>query len=170
MIQPDVFTDDRGDFSESWNSSEYRALGIDFDFVQMNRSRSKRGTIRGLHFQFPDEQGKLVMCVQGRVMDYAVDIRRGSQTFGKYECAELSGKNQHQLWIPSGFAHGFEVLSAEAVFVYLVTAQFRKEHDRAVRFDDPDIHIPWRSSQPIVSEKDRNAPLLREIGELPQKI
>lgn len=167
-IEPPAFGDARGWFMEGWNADRYRDLGIEHEFVQFNVSRSAGGVLRGLHYQEPEPQGKLVMVLEGAVWDVAVDIREGSPTQGQWWAAELSAENHHQLWVPPGFAHGFEVLSESCLFAYLVTAPFRKEFDRAIRFDDPDLGIPWRTAQPVISAKDEAAPRLREAAILPK--
>jgi len=164
LVQPDVFGDERGYFYESFSEDRYRELLGDLRFVQDNVSRSKFGTVRGLHYQAGAyAQGKLCQVLKGRVIDVAVDVRFGSPTFGKYYSAELSEDNHHQLWIPPGFAHGFSVLSQEAVFHYKCTAAYHKPSERAIRFDDPDIGIDWAVQHPIVSAKDLLAKRLSEI-------
>lgn len=164
VIKPKVFGDERGYFFESFNEDNYRKAGIDFNFVQDNISKSKKGTIRGLHYQVGENvQGKLCKVIFGEVLDVAVDVRFGSPTFGKYFSSELSDENHTQLWIPPGFAHGFSVLSDEAIFSYKCTALYSKEHERAIIFNDPDLNIHWQVKNPIVSEKDINAPLFKHI-------
>lgn len=164
VIKPKVFGDERGYFFESFNEDNYRRAGIDFYFVQDNISKSKNGTIRGLHYQVGDKaQGKLCKVVYGKVLDVAVDIRFGSPTFGKYFSSELSEENHTQLWIPPGFAHGFSVLSDEAIFSYKCTALYSKEHERAIRFNDTLLSIDWKVDNPIVSEKDFEAQLFKDI-------
>jgi dTDP-4-dehydrorhamnose 3,5-epimerase len=164
IIKPKVFRDERGYFFESYNEDTYHKAGIDLLFVQDNISKSKKGTIRGLHYQVGDmAQGKLCKVIFGKVLDVAVDIRFGSPTFGKYFSSELSEENHTQLWIPPGFAHGFSVLSDEAIFSYKCTALYSKEHERAILFNDPALNINWKVETPIVSEKDLKAPLLKDI-------
>lgn len=164
IIKPKVFGDERGYFFESFNEENYRRAGIDFYFVQDNISKSKKGTIRGLHYQVGDKaQGKLCKVVSGKVLDVAVDIRFGSPTFGKYFSSELSEENHTQLWIPPGFAHGFSVLSDEAIFSYKCTALYSKEHERAIRFNDTLLSIDWKVDNPIASEKDFNAQTFKDI-------
>jgi dTDP-4-dehydrorhamnose 3,5-epimerase len=164
VIKPKVFGDERGYFFESYNEDTYQKAGIDLLFVQDNISKSKKGTIRGLHYQVGDKaQGKLCKVIYGKVLDVAVDIRFGSPTFGKYFSSELSEENHSQLWIPPGFAHGFSVLSDEAIFSYKCTALYSKEHERAILFNDPALNINWKIETPIVSEKDLKAPLLKDI-------
>lgn len=165
ILKPKVFGDERGYFFESYNEEVYRKAGIDYLFLQDNISKSKKGTIRGLHYQVGDKaQGKLCKVIYGKVLDVAVDIRFGSPTFGKYFSSELSEDNHTQLWIPPGFAHGFSVLSDEAIFSYKCTALYSKENERAILFNDKDLNINWKVDNPIVSEKDLKAPLLKNIA------
>jgi dTDP-4-dehydrorhamnose 3,5-epimerase len=167
LIEPRVFSDARGFFLESYHADRYREAGVRPPFVQDNWSHSVRGTLRGLHFQHPRAQGKLVSCVRGNVFDVAVDIRRGSPTFGRWVGAELSDTNKYQLWVPPGFAHGFCVLSEEADFLYKCTEVYVPEDDGAIVWDDPSIGIEWPISTPILSAKDAAAPLLRDVARLP---
>lgn len=164
LIKPKVFKDDRGYFLESYNEAVYRENGIELCFVQDNISKSKRGTIRGLHYQVGDDaQGKLCKVLYGKVLDVAVDIRFGSPTFGKYFASELSEENHTQLWIPPGFAHGFSVLSEEVIFSYKCTALYNKESERAILYNDKELNIDWKVVNPIVSEKDMKAKLFKDI-------
>jgi dTDP-4-dehydrorhamnose 3,5-epimerase len=164
LIQPDVFGDERGFFLESFNKERYKQAGIEFNFVQDNLSKSKKGTIRGLHYQVGEmAQGKLCYVINGKVLDVAVDIRFGSPTFGKNITHILNSQNKNQIWIPPGFAHGFSVLSEEAIFAYKCTQVYSKEHERAILYNDPEIGIDWQVKNPIVSEKDLNGKLLKEI-------
>ena len=164
IIKPKVFADERGYFFESYNEDAYRKVGINHIFLQDNISKSKKGTIRGLHYQVGDKtQGKLCKVIYGKVLDVAVDIRFGSPTFGKYFSSELSEENHTQLWIPPGFAHGFSVLSDEAIFSYKCTELYSKEHERAILFNDSSLNINWNVENPIVSEKDLKAPILKNI-------
>lgn len=163
LIRPRIFPDDRGTFLETWQWSRYAEAGIDATFVQDNVATSRRGVIRGLHYQQPDPQGKLVMVYHGEVFDVAVDIRRGSTTFGQWVGAYLSSENGHQLWIPEGFAHGYAVVSETAVVGYKCTRPYNPDGDAAIRFDDPEIGVGWGVDDPILSEKDRNAPSLAEV-------
>lgn len=163
LLKPRVLRDDRGSFLETWHRQRYAEAGIEATFVQDNAAVSRGGVIRGLHFQYPDPQGKLVMVLQGTVYDVAVDIRRGSATFGQWTGHTLSEENGHQLWIPEGFAHGYAVLSETAVFAYKCTREYRADADAAIRFDDPAIGIDWMIEQPVLSEKDRSAPLLADL-------
>lgn len=165
ILKPKVFGDERGYFFESYNEEVYRKAGIDYLFLQDNISKSKKRTIRGLHYQVGDKaQGKLCKVIYGKVLDVAVDIRFGSPTFGKYFSSELSEDNHTQLWIPPGFAHGFSVLSDEAIFSYKCTALYSKENERAILYNDKDLNINWKVDNPIVSEKDLKAPLLKNIA------
>ena len=164
LIQPDVFGDERGFFLESFNRERYKQAGIEFNFLQDNLSKSKKGTIRGLHYQVGEmAQGKLCYVINGKVLDVAVDIRFGSPTFGKHITHILNSQNKNQIWIPPGFAHGFSVLSEEAIFAYKCTQVYSKEHERAILYNDPEIGIDWQVKNPIVSEKDLNGKLLKEI-------
>lgn len=166
LITPRVFGDERGFFKEHYKRSAYAELGLP-DFVQDNHSRSVRGTVRGLHYQAPPRpQGKLVSVIRGRVLDVAVDLRRGSPTFGRWAAAELSDEDHRQLWVPAGFAHGFAVLSESADLFYKVTAEYAPELDRGVRWDDPEIGVDWGVEAPLLSDRDRRTPLLRD-AELP---
>ncbi len=164
LIQPRVFGDDRGWFMESWQEARYQALGITGPFVQDNQALSAKGVLRGLHAQNPHPQGKLVQVLQGEVFDVAVDIRKGSPRFGQWAGALLSGDNHHQFWIPPGFAHGYCVLSDEALFSYKCTDYYHPDGEFSVRWDDPAIGIQWPlTAPPVLSDKDRNAPLLKDI-------
>ncbi|MQA90574.1 MAG: dTDP-4-dehydrorhamnose 3,5-epimerase [Gemmatimonas sp.] len=162
VIEPRIFRDERGSFLETWREEQYSAAGIT-GFRQDNAAISKRGVLRGLHFQFPEPQGKLVMVLHGEVFDVAVDIRRRSPTFGRWISRILSADNGRQLWLPEGIAHGYQVLSDAAVFSYKCTRPFNPRFDAAIRFDDPAIGIEWPIADPITSAKDRSAPLLEEI-------
>ncbi len=164
VIYPDVFNDDRGYFYESFSFKKYAEHGIAFTFVQDNISKSKKGTVRGLHFQAGDKaQGKLCQVIKGSVLDVAVDIRFNSPTFGKYLAVELSEDNHKQLWIPAGFAHGFSVLSDEAIFYYKCTGYYSKLNERAILYNDPYLNIDWKVDKPVVSEKDKAAKLFKDI-------
>ena len=163
LLEPKVFGDERGFFYESFNQDVFRkATGLDVHFVQDNHSRSARNVLRGLHYQIaPKAQGKLVRAVAGEVFDVAVDIREKSPTFGQWVGELLSADNKRQLWIPPGFAHGFLVLSEYAEFLYKTTDYYAPECERGIRWDDPELAIPWPlTGEPVVSEKDaKNAPL-----------
>lgn len=165
-VVPDKFGDDRGFFSEVYNQDVYKANGIDVDFVQDNHSVSAPvGVLRGLHFQLPPfAQAKLVRVVQGAVFDVAVDIRKGSPTFGKWVGLEVSAERWNQLYIPAGFAHGFVTLEPNTAFLYKVSALYSPEHDRSIRYDDPDIGIEWPTDlqNVILSAKDKAAKFLAE--------
>lgn len=166
LIEPKIHGDHRGWFVESWQRERYLAAGITGDFVQDNQSYSARGTLRGLHIQNPHGQGKLVQVIAGEVFDVAVDVRRGSPHFGRWTGAHLTAENKHQLWVPEGFLHGFLVLSETALFSYKCTDLYSPETQFAVRWDDPDIGIRWPiDATPQLSDKDRDAPLLRDIPE-----
>ena len=165
VIEPAVFGDARGVFFETWNAERFAVHGLPTKFVQSNVSTSVKGVLRGLHYQWPRPQGKLVSVLEGEVHDVAVDIRRGSPTFGKWEAVVLSAENKRQFWIPEGFAHGFAVLSEHAVFNYLCTDVYVKEADAGVRWNDADIAVDWPISAPTLSAKDESAPFLAEIAE-----
>ncbi|MGD8386356.1 MAG: dTDP-4-dehydrorhamnose 3,5-epimerase [Desulfobacteraceae bacterium] len=163
IIEPDVHKDSRGFFMEIYHRDRYRASGIDCVFVQDNLSYSIRGTLRGLHYQHPNAQAKLVQVLMGEVFDVAVDVRRGSETFGRWTGVRLSEQNRRQLFLPEGFAHGFCVLSESALFKYTCTDVYTPECEQAVLWCDPDIGIAWPLENPLLSEKDRQAPRLRDI-------
>lgn len=164
LVEPKVFGDDRGFFMETWNAERYREAGLPSGFVQDNLSYSAGGVLRGLHFQNPDQQGKLVYVLQGEVFDVAVDIRVGSPRFGQWTAATLSAQNKRQLYIPEGFAHGFLVTSDAALFAYKCTARYNREAEAGVLWNDPEIGIEWPTEEPTLSEKDRNVPRLSEIS------
>ncbi|MBK0011825.1 dTDP-4-dehydrorhamnose 3,5-epimerase [Stenotrophomonas sp. S41] len=165
VIEPKVFGDDRGFFFEGWNAARFGQLGLPTHFVQSNVSSSSKGVLRGLHYQWPRPQGKLVSVLEGEVYDVAVDIRRGSPTFGQWEAVILSAENRKQFWIPEGFAHGFAVLSETALFHYLCTDVYVAEADAGIRWNDADIAVDWPISAPILSPKDEKAPFLKDIAE-----
>lgn len=166
LIEPNVFEDARGYFMEAYKQAEFEATIGTVRFIQDNESCSTRGVLRGLHYQLaPYSQAKLVRVIRGNVLDVAVDLRAGSPTFGRYVAVELSGENKRQLFIPRGFAHGFHVLSDQAVFTYKVDNVYTPTHERSIRFDDPAIGIDWGISDPDIvnlSAKDKQAPLLKE--------
>lgn len=170
MIEPAVFADARGDFMETYNARRYAEYGISGVFVQDNQSISAPDVLRGLHFQNPNPQAKLVQVVRGAVFDVAVDIRAGSPTFGRWTGAALSDENRRQLYIPEGFAHGFCVTRGPAVFVYKCTAFYDPVAERTIAWNDPDIGIGWPVEAPVVSDRDAAAPPLRELepGVLPR--
>jgi len=157
LLKPKVFGDERGFFMESYNKQILTSLiGLDVEFVQDNHSRSSKNVLRGLHYQLKQPQGKLVRVVAGEVFDVAVDLRRSSPTFGQWEGAILSDKNNYQFWIPPGFAHGFVVLSDTADFLYKTTDYYAPEHERCIKWNDPDIGINWPfSGEPSLSDKDK---------------
>jgi len=163
VLEPEIFADDRGFFLESFNKDKYAKVGINFDFVQDNHSRSSKGVLRGLHFQKTKPQGKLVRVVRGEVYDVAVDIRSGSSTYGQWEAVILSEENKTQFWVPPGFAHGFLVLSETADFEYKCTDYYDPSDEGSLLWDDPDLNIPWPLDNPKLSEKDANAPLLHDL-------
>jgi len=168
ILEPKVFGDERGFFLETFHAKRYADAGIPGPFVQDNYSRSVKGTLRGLHFQEPQAQGKLVQVVAGAVYDVAVDIRKGSPTFGKWVGVELSAENKRQFWVPPGFAHGFCVTSESADFQYKCTALYAPENERAIIWNDPDLAIPWPiSGAPKLSAKDAAAPRLKDAPMLP---
>ena len=165
LVIPKVFADERGFFMEGYKKSEFFANGIDVEFNQDNHSRSTKGVLRGLHYQAaPKGQAKLVRCVRGEIFDVAVDIRKNSPTFGKWVGEKLTEENKRMLYIPEGFAHGFVVLSDTAELLYKASNEFSKEHDRGVLWNDTEIGIEWGIDfEPILSEKDKVQPRLREI-------
>jgi dTDP-4-dehydrorhamnose 3,5-epimerase len=161
IITPRVFQDARGFFFESYNAEQFKARGIETIFVQDNHSQSTRGTLRGLHFQLPPmAQDKLVRCVRGAIWDVAVDIRVSSPTFGRWVGLELNAGNFRQIYVPSGFAHGFCVLSDEAEVLYKTSAVYSAAHERGIAWDDPAIGIAWPIAEPLLSDRDRGAPSL----------
>jgi len=166
LLEPRVFGDERGWFIETWQRERYAEHGIPASFVQDNQAYSRRGVLRGLHVQYPHSQGKLVQVTHGEVFDVAVDIRRGSPHFGRWVGATLSGENKRQFYVPEGFAHGYCVLSDEALFSYKCTDLYHPETQFSVRWDDPALGIEWPlDGEPILADKDRDAPLLSEIPE-----
>mgnify|MGYP000858831393 CR=1 FL=1 len=168
IVEPKVFGDARGFFMESWNRKTFAALGLDLDFVQDNHSRSRKGVLRGLHYQLHQPQGKLVRVTSGAVFDVAVDLRRASPTFGRWEGVELSAENHRMLWVPPGFAHGFLVLSDSADFLYKTTEYYAPEHERCVLWNDPEIGIQWPlEGDPALSAKDQVGTPLRSAEVYP---
>ncbi len=164
IIKPKVFPDDRGYFFESFSERYFNEQGLFLNFVQDNISYSKKGTIRGLHYQVGEyAQGKLCQVISGSVLDVAVDVRFGSPTFGEHITAELSDENHNLIWIPPGFAHGFSVLSETAVFHYKCTAFYSKTDERAILFNDPDLNIDWKVDAKNISEKDLKGKSFKEI-------
>ncbi len=163
LIEPMKFPDDRGFFMETYKHSDFARNGIREYFVQDNYSRSSRGVLRGLHYQKnPYAQGKLVQCLKGRVFDAAVDMRKGSPAFGNWVSVELSEDNGLMLYVPPGFAHGFLVLSDTADVLYKCTSEYAPDSDRGIIWNDPDVHIRWPVQEPILSDKDKRHPLLRD--------
>ena len=163
IVQPDIFGDNRGFFMESWHKQRYIDAGITSDFVQDNISFSTFGILRGLHFQYKNAQAKLVQVLKGEVYDVAVDIRRGSPTFGQYVSVILSGENKKQMFIPKGFAHGFCVLSENALFMYKCSDYYNAQNEAGIFWSDSDIAIDWPVKEPCLSEKDIKYPKLKDI-------
>ncbi len=163
LIAPKVFGDARGFFLETFQARRYAEAGIPNSFVQDNHSRSARGVLRGLHYQIERPQGKLVMVTKGAVFDVAVDIRKGSPTFGQWFGAELNDENHHQLYVPPGFAHGFCVLSEQADFLYKCTETYAPDLERSIIWNDPDIAIAWPLEAPSLSARDARAPRLKDV-------
>jgi len=168
LIEPKVFGDSRGFFFESWNAREFERAGIPATFVQDNHSRSAKGVLRGLHYQMRQPQGKLIRVIAGEIFDVAVDIRRGSPTFGKWEGARLSAESKTMLWVPIGFAHGFCVLSDFTEVLYKATEFYAPEHERCILWNDPEIGIEWPlSGAPLLSPKDAAGQRLRDAQVFP---
>lgn len=169
VLEPRVFGDTRGYFFESYNRRSFlRAVGRDQEFVQDNQSRSQRGVLRGLHYQIRQPQAKLIRVLTGEIFDVAVDIRRSSATFGRWVGVQLSAHNHKQLWVPEGFAHGFYVLSDYAEVLYKASDYYAPEHERCIRWDDPELAIDWPLAEaPQLSEKDRQGAWLREAELFP---
>ncbi len=164
IIKPDLFADERGYFFESFNLDKFTAAGLDLRFVQDNESMSKKGVLRGLHFQAPPfGQGKLVRVIRGSVMDVAVDIRKSSPTYGKWESVVLTGQNKWMYWIPEGFAHGFVTLEDDTIFFYKCTNVYNKASEGSIRWNDPDLDINWGSTEPLISAKDAVSPGFSEM-------
>ena len=167
IIEPKVFGDSRGFFFEAFNSGRQPDPSAPIIPQQINVSRSARGVLRGLHYQWPQPQGKLVWVVEGEVFDVAVDLRKGSKTFGQWEGCLLSAANHRQLWVPEGFAHGFQVLSEFATFCYLCTRPYQADFDRAIHYADPEIAVEWPDAQnAMLSDKDKIAPLFADFQDL----
>lgn len=167
IIDPKIFEDARGYFMETYRLDRFAAAGITLPFVQDNHSSSTQGTLRGLHFQEPHAQGKLVRAVRGRILDVFVDIRRGSPRFGRWTSVELSEENGRQLWVPPGFAHGFLVLSAMADIIYKVTDFYHPETEQGIAWNDPQLAIDWGVTHPVISPKDQILPNLADAPCLP---
>lgn len=168
LIEPPVFEDRRGFFMETYQQKKYAELGIQTRFIQDNLSYSVRGTLRGLHYQFPQAQAKLVQVIEGKIFDVVVDIRRGSPTFGKWTGVYLSDENRSQLYMPEGFAHGFCVLSETAFSIYKCSELYTPDSERGILWSDSDICIQWPISDPLLSDKDRNYGCLRDMP--PEKL
>lgn len=164
VIEPAVHGDARGFFYESFNAKRFAEAGLELNFVQTNVSRSARGVLRGLHYQWPNPQGKLVSVLEGEVYDVAVDIRVGSPTFGLWAAAILSAENKRHFWVPPGFAHGFAVLSDQATFVYQCTTLYDGAADAAIRWNDAALAIDWPLAEPSLSSKDMKAPFLADVA------
>jgi dTDP-4-dehydrorhamnose 3,5-epimerase len=163
IIEPRVFPDERGFFMETYKRSEFAALGIGEIFVQVNRSKSPKGVLRGLHYQKrPQAQGKLVHVLAGEIFDVAVDIRQGAPTFGRSVIIELSSENKRMLYVPAGFAHGFCVISDDAEVSYMTTAEYAPEYEAGIRWDDPDLAIDWPIASPRLSQRDLLWPCLKD--------
>lgn len=164
LLEPDVHGDDRGFLVETFGTNAWREAGADIEFVQDNASRSSRGTLRGIHFQTDPGQAKLVRCVRGRIWDVAVDLRRESPTFGRWEGHELDDERHRQLFVPVGFGHGFCVLSETADVAYKLSSYYDPATEAAVAWDDPDVGIEWPVAEPLLSDRDRAAPRLAQIA------
>ena len=165
LIEPQVFGDERGFFVETFSQDAWREIGVDADFVQHNHSRSAEGTLRGLHFQTSPGQAKLLRCPRGRIFDVAVDLRRNSPTFGKWEGYVLDDEKHRQLYVPIGFAHGFCVLSEVADVTYLVSSLYDPETEAGIRWDDPEVGVEWPVDEPLLSARDKEAPTLAEVAD-----
>jgi dTDP-4-dehydrorhamnose 3,5-epimerase len=164
LFEPPIYRDARGYFLETWNQDRYAAAGLPSVFVQDNVSFSARGVLRGLHYQYPHPQGKLLTVLQGEIFDVAIDIRTGSPYFAQWEGVVLSASNGRQLYVPEGFAHGFVVLSETALVTYKCTAFYQPQYEASLRWDDPDLGIAWPIAAPILSPKDQAAPRLRDLA------
>jgi dTDP-4-dehydrorhamnose 3,5-epimerase len=168
LIEPAVHGDERGFMLESYSRDAWAELGVAVEFVQHNHSRSRRGTLRGIHFQTEPGQAKLVRCARGEILDVAVDLRRSSPTYGQWEAHRLDDAKHRQLFVPVGFGHGFAVLSEEADVAYQVSSYYDPATEAGIAWDDPDVGVDWEVSEPLLSERDKSAPTLAEIGdELP---
>lgn len=163
ILKPKVFNDERGFFLESFNKKRYEEVGIKLEFVQDNHSKSSKGVLRGLHFQKTKPQGKLVRVVKGKVFDVAVDLRKGSPTFGQWKSVILSDENKIQFWVPPGFAHGFLVLSDTADFEYKCTEYYDSDDEGSLLWNDPELNIPWPEKKPKISKKDKMAKKLADF-------
>jgi dTDP-4-dehydrorhamnose 3,5-epimerase len=164
LVTSREFADERGFFTETYNQRQFTEAGLPADFVQDNHSRSNRGVLRGLHYQYPQWQGKLVRVIRGEIFDVAVDIRSDSPNFGQWVGVTLNADSQQPIYVPPGFAHGFCVMSEFADVVYKCTTLYKSQDDAAIRWDDPQINIDWPLRDPVISEKDSNAPYLSEVN------
>jgi dTDP-4-dehydrorhamnose 3,5-epimerase len=165
LVEPAVHGDERGFFVETFSRDAWAGLGVEAEFVQHNHSRSAKGTLRGLHFQTEPGQAKLLRCARGRVLDVAVDLRRGSPSFGEWEAQVLDDERHRQLFVPVGFAHGFLVLSDVADVAYLVSSYYDPATEAGIAWDDPDVGVEWGIAEPLVSDRDRKAPRLSEVAD-----
>lgn len=165
LVAPDVHGDERGFFVETFSREAWAELGVGVEFLQHNHSRSRQGALRGIHFQTAPGQAKLVRCPRGRILDVAVDLRRGSPTYGQWEGHVLDDVDHHQLFVPVGCGHGFAVLSAEADVTYLVSSLYDPATEAGIAWDDPDVGVEWQVAEPLLSERDRTAPKLAEIAD-----
>ncbi len=165
LIEPVVYGDERGFMVESFSRDAWAQLGVDVEFVQHNHSRSAKGTLRGIHFQTEPGQAKLIRCARGEILDVAVDLRRGSSTYGQWEAHVLNDVKHRQLFVPVGFGHGFVVLSDVADVAYLVSSLYDPETEAGIAWDDPDVGVEWQVAEPLLSERDKTAPKLSEIAE-----
>jgi dTDP-4-dehydrorhamnose 3,5-epimerase len=166
LIEPEVHGDERGFFVETFSREAWRELGVEAEFVQHNHSRSVKDTLRGIHFQTDPGQAKLLRCPRGRIFDVAVDLRRDSPTFGRWEGHVLDDQDHHQLYVPVGFGHGFCVLSDLADVTYLVSSLYDPETEAGIRWDDPEVGVEWGVESPLLSARDREAPLLSDASDL----
>jgi dTDP-4-dehydrorhamnose 3,5-epimerase len=168
LVEPQVHGDERGFFVETYARDEWKALGVDADFVQQNHSRSSKGTLRGIHFQTEPGQAKLLRCARGAIIDVAVDLRRDSGTYGQWEAHVLDDAAGHQLYVPVGFGHGFAVLSEVADVCYQVSSLYDPATEAGIAWDDPEVGVDWQVDEPLLSQRDKDAPRLSEIaGSLP---
>lgn len=165
LLEPEVHGDARGFMVETYRRDTWAELGIDVEFVQHNHSRSSRGTLRGLHFQTEPGQAKLVRCPRGKIFDVAVDLRRGSPTYGQWEGHELDDETHRQLFVPAGFGHGFTVLSEEADVTYLLSSTYDPATEAGIAWNDPDVGVMWPVEAPLLSERDKQAPRLAEVAD-----
>jgi dTDP-4-dehydrorhamnose 3,5-epimerase len=165
LVEPEVHRDERGFLLETWGDPTWRELGLDAEFVQDNHSRSTRGTLRGIHFQTSPGQAKLVRCLRGRIWDVAVDLRRSSATYGRWEAHELDDERHRQLFVPAGFGHGFCVLSDVADVGYRLSSRYDAATEGSIAWDDPDVGIEWPLAEPLLSERDAAAPRLAEVAD-----